>query len=100
MTAAIATQTEALAMHTEDLHDLVLRIDERTKKTSDIVDQLHTILVTGNGEPAVTQTVARLDERVGNIETVLRDSKLSRVAWAGIAVSLGLGVLEALHHLL
>lgn len=78
-------------MTDEEMLGLLVRLDERTKTMADDVEQLKHVILEGNGTPALTVQVARLDERLDQVDRE-REAKLPRwsiyVAVAGVAATL------------
>lgn len=85
-----------MGMKKDDMAEMLVRIDEATKKTSEDVKMLRHVLCEGNGTPAVTTSVATLTEKVRQLEEAV-------APWYqryGLYVGGGGGLVVAVEHLL
>ncbi len=57
--------------------ELLGRLDERGAVMADQVERITHTLLDGNGSPALTVTVARIDERLQKLESTSEKKKLS-----------------------
>lgn len=83
-----------MAIEQNDLqvHEMLARIDERTERLVDDVDQLKHTLLEGNGVPAITVQVATLNTEVATLKQQARDYRIPRHVWIGIVISALIGL--------
>lgn len=79
--------------------DLLSRIDERTERTAEQLEEIAHSLY-GNGKPGVLTTVAVLDTRLSTVEERDRENRIPRSVWIAIAVSLLVGIGDLVSKLL
>lgn len=61
----------------ESRTELLVRLDERGEVMADQIEKITHVLLEGNGTPALTVQVARIDERLQKLETTDDKKKLS-----------------------
>lgn len=71
-----------------DANVLLARIDEKLTKVVTEVGELHHILLTGNGQPAIVSQIAVITEKVENLEQTNENKSIPRHAWLGALISL------------
>lgn len=67
-------------------------LSQKVEQIADDTSELRHVLLTGNGTPALTTTVARLDERVKSLEVKDLEQRVPRHVTLGLVVSILLGV--------
>ncbi len=88
-----------MTMTDDEMLRLLVRLDERTERLEKDVAQLRHAVCEGNGSPALTVTVARLDERTTALEESAKERTTISAAKLGVISALGAAALTGLFEL-
>lgn len=87
-------------MTNEEMLGLLVRLDERTERMADDVDQLKHAVLEGNGSPSLMVQVARNDERITSMEEGSKGRANLSIAWIGAAGGIGAAAITGLIELI
>lgn len=69
------------------------RVDERITAMGDDIEQLHHILLEGNGRPAMTVQVATMETRLKGLEDQAKENRIPRHVWIATIISAIIGII-------